>query len=99
MWGGRARDQKDGLLMHSSTITRRELIQGGTAVGAAGLAPALLPDCLRRLLAAPVQCAKLTDIEHVVIFIQENRSFDHYFGSYRGVRRFADRSPAFRQPD
>ena len=25
-------------------------------------------------------------IEHVVIFIQENRSFDHYFGSYRGVR-------------
>jgi phospholipase C len=85
--------------MHSSTITRRELIQGGTAVGAAGLAPALLPDCLRRLLAAPVQCAKLTDIEHVVIFIQENRSFDHYFGSYRGVRGFADRSLAFRQPD
>ena len=28
-------------------------------------------------------CAKLTDIDHVVIFIQENRSFDHYFGSYR----------------
>jgi phospholipase C len=35
----------------------------------------------------------------VVIFIQENRSFDHYFGSYRGVRGFADHSRAFAQPD
>jgi len=26
----------------------------------------------------------------VVILIQENRSFDHYFGSYRGVTGFAD---------
>src|ERR1700722_9443460 len=42
--------------------------------------------------------SKLTDIEHVVIFIQENRSFDHYFGSYRGVRGFADQSLAFQQP-
>jgi phospholipase C len=32
----------------------------------------------------------LGDIEHVVILIQENRSFDHYFGSYRGVAGFAD---------
>ena len=43
-------------------------------------------------------CAKITDIDHVVIFIQENRSFDHYFGSYRGVRGFADQSAAFNQP-
>jgi phospholipase C len=43
-------------------------------------------------------CSKLTDIEHVVILIQENRSFDHYFGSYRGVRGFSDRSLAFQQP-
>jgi phospholipase C len=39
----------------------------------------------------------LTDIDHVVFFIQENRSFDHYFGSYRGVRGFSDASAAFRQ--
>ena len=44
-------------------------------------------------------CARLTDIQHVVIFIQENRSFDHYFGSYRGVRGFSDQSMAFQQPD
>ncbi len=35
----------------------------------------------------------------MVILIQENRSFDHYFGSYRGVRGFSDQSMAFRQPD
>jgi phospholipase C len=34
----------------------------------------------------------------VVILIQENRSFDHYFGSYRGVRGFSDQSAAFQQP-
>jgi phospholipase C len=31
-------------------------------------------------------------VEHVVFLMQENRSFDHYFGSYRGVRGFNDRS-------
>lgn len=43
-------------------------------------------------------CAKVTDIDHVVIVIQENRSFDHYFGSYRGVHGFSDQSAAFQQP-
>ena len=47
----------------------------------------------------PSACSKLTDIEHVVILMQENRSFDHYFGSYRGVRGFSDRSAAFQQAD
>ncbi|MGA8616931.1 MAG: alkaline phosphatase family protein [Candidatus Sulfotelmatobacter sp.] len=47
----------------------------------------------------PSGCSQLTDIEHVVILIQENRSFDHYFGSYRGVRGFSDKSAAFEQPD
>jgi phospholipase C len=32
----------------------------------------------------------LKDVEHVVIFFQENRSFDHYFGTRRGVRGFGD---------
>ena len=39
--------------------------------------------------------ASLSDIEHVVILMQENRSFDHYFGTLSGVRGFAD--PAVRQ--
>src|SRR5271154_23342 len=33
----------------------------------------------------------IADLRHVVILMQENRSFDHYFGSLRGVRGFADK--------
>ncbi len=43
-------------------------------------------------------CGARGIIPNVVIFIQENRSFDHYFGSYRGVRGFSDVSAAFQQP-
>src|SRR5205823_3727993 len=32
----------------------------------------------------------LRDIEHVVLLMQENRSFDHYFGTMAGVRGFDD---------
>jgi phospholipase C len=45
---------------------------------------------LERVLAAPAVCGPLSDIEHVVIFINENRSFDSYYGTYRGVRGFHD---------
>jgi len=53
---------------------------------------ALLPASLRKALAHPIapRNAKLADVDHVVIFMQENRSFDHYFGSLRGVRGFND---------
>ncbi|HEX5406007.1 MAG TPA: alkaline phosphatase family protein [Pseudonocardiaceae bacterium] len=48
----------------------------------------------------------IRDIKHVMIVMRENRSFDHHFGSTRGVRGFADRSiitlpggmPVFQQP-
>jgi len=32
----------------------------------------------------------IADVEHIVILMQENRSFDHYFGTLRGVRGFGD---------
>ena len=88
--------------MSSRNVTRRELLRMGAATAAVEVAGVLLPGCAS-VSASPAStasvCAKLTDIEHVVIFIQENRSFDHYFGSYRGVRGFSDQSPAFQQPD
>src|ERR1700684_3691415 len=40
----------------------------------------------------------IADLKHVVILMQENRSFDHYFGSLRGVRGFADKQ-ALRYPN
>jgi phospholipase C len=39
----------------------------------------------------------LNDIEHFVLLMQENRSFDHYYGTMSGVRGFADPSPAYQQ--
>jgi phospholipase C len=74
-------------------MTRRELLRagaaGGAALGAAGLAYNSL---IERALASSPACGSLQDIQHVVILIQENRSFDHYYGSYKGVRGFADKS-------
>ncbi|HEX4757841.1 MAG TPA: alkaline phosphatase family protein [Terracidiphilus sp.] len=90
--------------MPSTRMTRRELLKIGAVTGAAGLAGPLLSGCGGTTGRSTVTgsgstaCAKVTDIDHVVILIQENRSFDHYFGSYRGVRGFAEKSSAFQQP-
>ena len=86
--------------MPPRNLTRREVLKIAVATGTAELAAPLLHGCGGRGTSAgpaPTACARLTDIEHVVILIQENRSFDHYFGSYRGVRGFSDQSPAFQQ--
>lgn len=40
--------------------------------------------------AATVSAGSIADIEHVVLFMQENRAFDHYFGTMAGVRGFSD---------
>jgi len=39
---------------------------------------------------APGLTGTLRDVRHVVIFIQENRAFDEYFGALSGVRGFGD---------
>lgn len=70
-------------------LTRRELLGAGAAAGALALEADPL---LKRVLASPPRRGRLTDIEHVVILIQENRSFDHYFGTLPGVRGFSDQA-------
>ncbi|MCI3131779.1 phosphocholine-specific phospholipase C [Phenylobacterium aquaticum] len=61
---------------------------------AAATAAALPPAIARaRAIDADVRTGTIKDVEHVVIFMQENRSFDHYFGSMAGVRGFGDRFP------
>jgi len=52
--------------------------------GVAGTAPASA--------ATLSQTGTIVDAQHIVILMQENRSFDHYFGMLKGVRGFADRS-------
>jgi len=71
-------------------IVRRRLIQ--TAAAASALAAT--PDIAAQVAAAP---PKLNDIDHVIILMKENRSFDHYFGALRGVRGFDD--PSAVRPD
>ncbi|GAC1438907.1 MAG: phospholipase C [Solirubrobacteraceae bacterium] len=70
-------------------LTRRDALKGGAGLLALGaLDPAELVQ--RAMATAPAGGARLQDIEHVVFFIQENRSFDHYFGTFHGVDGFAD---------
>lgn len=72
---------------------RRDFLRMGA--GAAAAAFGLLPESIRRALAIPAASATGTirDVQHVVILMHENRSFDHYFGSLRGVRGFRDPHP------
>ncbi|MEC9362061.1 MAG: phospholipase C, phosphocholine-specific [Pseudomonadota bacterium] len=73
-----------------STMDRRRFLKlAGTSAAAASL----LPQVLREALAIPaaMRSGTIMDVEHVVILMQENRSFDHYFGTMRGVRGFGDR--------
>jgi phospholipase C len=71
-------------------VTRRRLL--GTAAASAGgaFAASLLPPNLRQALANGPQRGSIRDVKHVVIHMQENRSFDHYFGTLAGVRGFGD---------
>jgi phospholipase C len=81
-------------------LTRRRFIEGAALAAAF----AAMPANVQRALAEPVRPQQ---IEHVVLLMQENRSFDHYFGTMPGVRGFGDphavRLPngasVFEQPD
>src|SRR5947209_3251765 len=86
------------------SIPRRDLLKALGAASVPGLSSLLLNSCGGSggggsLTSGTGSCSTVSDIDYVVILIQENRSFDHYFGSYRGVRGFSDQSSAFRQPD
>ncbi len=41
-------------------------------------------------IAANDRTRSINDVEHIVILMQENRPFDHHFGTLRGVRGFSD---------
>jgi phospholipase C len=83
--------------MPNTGFSRRRFL--GTAAAAATLAAAgsLLPPSVQAAMAQPIRPGGLKAIKHVIVLMQENRSFDHYFGSLRGVRGFADKS-ALRLP-
>ncbi|MDE1914797.1 MAG: phospholipase C, phosphocholine-specific [Sphingomonadales bacterium] len=72
-------------------IDRRSLLRHSLA--GAGLAS--LPPALARAAAIGPdrRSGTLGDVAHIVVLMQENRGFDHYFGTMPGVRGFGDRFP------
>ncbi|AWS42808.1 phosphocholine-specific phospholipase C [Streptosporangium sp. 'caverna'] len=85
------------------TEISRRAFMGATAAAGAAVAVGL-PGTAN---AADHRHGSIADVKHVVILMQENRSFDHYFGTLNGVRGFEDRQAlvfpngdsVFRQPD
>jgi phospholipase C len=72
-------------------MTRRRFL--GASVAAVGAAAfPNFPSALRTALATTPAGNSLFSVQHVVILMQENRSFDHYFGALQGVRGFGDRT-------
>lgn len=71
--------------------SRRDFLKkAGLAAAGAGAAGGF-PAVIQRAMAIdPEPGTTFLDAEHVVILMQENRSFDHCFGSLRGVRGFSD---------
>ncbi|WP_406457089.1 phospholipase C, phosphocholine-specific [Streptomyces sp. NBC_00876] len=72
-------------------LNRRRLLQlaGGTAAFTA------LSSSIARAASLPARgrTGTLQDVEHIVVLMQENRSFDHYFGTMKGVRGYGDPRP------
>ncbi len=73
-------------------LNRRKFLKAAAKAGAAG---ALWPALIQKAMAveASYKTGTIKDVQHIVILMQENRSFDHYFGTMRGVRGFGDRFP------
>ncbi len=70
--------------MTDSQLSRRAFLKSLTAAGGAALAGIGAPARGAPAAAGGADIAGLrAHIEHVIVLFQENRSFDHYFGTYR----------------
>ncbi len=71
--------------------TRREFLKKASLLSAgSGLLNALPPAIARAMAIDPDPGTTYLDAEHVVFLMQENRSFDHTYGTLQGVRGFND---------
>lgn len=72
-------------------VNRRSFLQ----IAGATTAFTALSSSIQRAAAIPAnhRTGSIEDVEHIVVLMQENRSFDHYFGKLRGVRGFGDPRP------
>jgi phospholipase C len=98
-------------MTNASGFSRRRFLQYtglGAAAAALGAAAATACGSSAAIRTLPNGwTGTIADVKHVVILMQENRSFDHYFGTLRGVRGFGDKqvlryqngTTVFQQPD
>jgi phospholipase C len=71
--------------------TRRDFLKKAILLSGAGSLSYMFPESIQRAMAInPEKGSTYLDAEHVVILMQENRSFDHCFGTLKGVRGFND---------
>src|ERR1700743_1595693 len=71
--------------------SRRDFLKKAMMLAAGGGLVGVLPASIQRAFAIdPTPGSTYLDAEHVVILMQENRSFDHAYGKLRGVRGFND---------
>jgi phospholipase C len=92
----------------STPFSRRQLLKVGAGAAAGAALAGYLPSSVRKAIAgASPGPFDLSQVKHIVLLMQENRSFDHYYGTMSGVRGFGDphaiRLPngrsVFAQPD
>jgi len=70
---------------------RRDFIKKAALLsGAAGVFSALPASIQRAMAIDPKPGTTFLDAEHIVVLMQENRSFDHCYGTLRGVRGYND---------
>src|SRR5215211_8233133 len=70
---------------------RREFIKKATLLAGAAGVSGIMPASIQKALAINPQAGSTyLDAEHIVFLMQENRSFDHCYGSLQGVRGFND---------
>jgi len=71
--------------------SRRNFLKKAALLAAGSGIAGVIPRSISRALAIdPAPGSTFLDAEHVVILMQENRSFDHCYGTLRGVRGFDD---------
>jgi phospholipase C len=91
-----------------TTKSRRDFLRAAAQAAGSATALGMVPLGIRNALALPAnnQHGSIQDVEHIVVLMQENRSFDHYFGTLQGVRGYGDTraaelpngQPVFNQP-
>jgi phospholipase C len=79
--------------------SRREFLKKAMLLSGATGVSRLLPASIQKAFAIdPAPNSTYMDAEHIVLLMQENRSFDHTYGTLQGVRGFND-PRAMKLPD